>query len=190
MSRDERRQRMHLMRRTVKENNVYRWAGRMLVDVAQVRQRQALADEPTTVIRTFGFSVDAGPAYPDFKGVASFAVIVMPGGDGGEIVFASPSGLEAPDWLAGTHWVSQPAKHITKGGNHDQGAFMWLVTDENPRVAAPGAHAVTGPDGSILDVQVIPIKLCGGDCSPASSYYVPAYGATDIFVVVTAEFSK
>ncbi len=44
MSRDERRQRMQLMRRTVKENNVYRWAGRMLMDVAQVRQRQALAE--------------------------------------------------------------------------------------------------------------------------------------------------
>jgi trehalose 6-phosphate synthase len=33
---------MRLMRRTVKHNNVYRWAGRMLVDAAQVRQRQKL----------------------------------------------------------------------------------------------------------------------------------------------------
>jgi len=31
------------MRRTVAENNVYRWAGRMLVDAARIRQRQALA---------------------------------------------------------------------------------------------------------------------------------------------------
>ena len=31
------------MRRTVKENNVYRWAGRMLMDAARVRQHQALA---------------------------------------------------------------------------------------------------------------------------------------------------
>jgi trehalose 6-phosphate synthase len=30
------------MRRTVKENNVYRWAGRMLMDAARVRQRQSL----------------------------------------------------------------------------------------------------------------------------------------------------
>jgi trehalose 6-phosphate synthase len=44
MPRDERRQRMKLMRRTVKENNVYRWAGRMLMDVARIRQRQALAE--------------------------------------------------------------------------------------------------------------------------------------------------
>ena len=44
MPRDERRQRMQLMRRTVKENNVYRWAGRMLMDVARIRQRQALAE--------------------------------------------------------------------------------------------------------------------------------------------------
>jgi trehalose-6-phosphate synthase len=43
MPRDERRERMQLMRRTVKENNVYRWAGRMLMDAARVRQRQALA---------------------------------------------------------------------------------------------------------------------------------------------------
>jgi len=31
-----------LMRRTVKENNVYRWAGRMLMDAARIRQRQSL----------------------------------------------------------------------------------------------------------------------------------------------------
>jgi trehalose 6-phosphate synthase len=43
MDREERRERMRLMRRTVKENNVYRWAGRMLMDAARVRQRQALA---------------------------------------------------------------------------------------------------------------------------------------------------
>jgi trehalose 6-phosphate synthase len=47
MKREERRQRMKLMRRTVKENNVYRWAGRMLMDVARIRQRQSLA-RPTT----------------------------------------------------------------------------------------------------------------------------------------------
>jgi trehalose 6-phosphate synthase/phosphatase len=42
MDREERRERMQLMRRTVKENNVYRWAGRMLMDAARVRQRQRL----------------------------------------------------------------------------------------------------------------------------------------------------
>jgi trehalose-6-phosphate synthase len=42
MDRPERRERMRLMRRTVKENNVYRWAGRMLMDAGRVRQRQAL----------------------------------------------------------------------------------------------------------------------------------------------------
>ena len=38
------------MRRTIKENNVYRWAGRMLMDAARIRQRQALAmgqDQPS-----------------------------------------------------------------------------------------------------------------------------------------------
>ncbi|MEA3149256.1 MAG: trehalose 6-phosphate synthase/phosphatase [Gammaproteobacteria bacterium] len=42
MGRDERRDRMMLMRRTVKENNVYRWAGRMLMDASRIRQRQSL----------------------------------------------------------------------------------------------------------------------------------------------------
>jgi trehalose 6-phosphate synthase len=42
MPRGERRERMRLMRRTVKENNVYRWAGRLLLDVAQIRRRQGL----------------------------------------------------------------------------------------------------------------------------------------------------
>jgi trehalose 6-phosphate synthase len=42
MGREERRNRMRLMRRTVKENNVYRWAGRMLMDAARIRQRQSL----------------------------------------------------------------------------------------------------------------------------------------------------
>ncbi len=42
MDRDARRHRMSLMRRTVKENNVYRWAGRMLMDAAKIRQRQSL----------------------------------------------------------------------------------------------------------------------------------------------------
>ena len=42
MPRDERRKRMQLMRRTVAENNVYRWAGRMLMDVSRIRQRQTL----------------------------------------------------------------------------------------------------------------------------------------------------
>ena len=43
MTREERRERMRLLRRTVKHNNVFRWAGRMLVDAAQIRQRQRLA---------------------------------------------------------------------------------------------------------------------------------------------------
>jgi len=42
MGREERRNRMTLMRQTVKERNVYRWAGRMLMDAARIRQRQSL----------------------------------------------------------------------------------------------------------------------------------------------------
>jgi trehalose 6-phosphate synthase/phosphatase len=43
MSEEEQRERLRLMRRTVKENNVYRWAGHLLNDVARVRQRQRIA---------------------------------------------------------------------------------------------------------------------------------------------------
>jgi hypothetical protein len=42
------RERMRLLRRTVQDNNVYRWAGRMLMDAARSRQRQFLrARAPT-----------------------------------------------------------------------------------------------------------------------------------------------
>ncbi|MGH8137370.1 MAG: alpha,alpha-trehalose-phosphate synthase (UDP-forming) [Steroidobacteraceae bacterium] len=53
MPRDQRRERMQLMRRTVKENNVYRWAGRMLMDVARVRQRQALAGRQSNALQRY-----------------------------------------------------------------------------------------------------------------------------------------
>jgi trehalose-6-phosphate synthase len=49
MPRAERQERMKLMRATVKENNVYRWAGRMLMDAAQIRQRQSLSRAPLTL---------------------------------------------------------------------------------------------------------------------------------------------
>lgn len=49
MPRAERQERMKLMRVTVKENNVYRWAGRMLMDAAQIRQRQSLSRGPLTL---------------------------------------------------------------------------------------------------------------------------------------------
>jgi trehalose 6-phosphate synthase/phosphatase len=51
MPREERRERMQLMRRTVKENNVYRWAGRMLMDAARVRRRQSLGRREAPSLR-------------------------------------------------------------------------------------------------------------------------------------------
>ncbi len=46
MPREERRQRMRLLRLTVKENNVYRWAGRMLMDASRIRIRQRMISPP------------------------------------------------------------------------------------------------------------------------------------------------
>jgi trehalose 6-phosphate synthase len=44
MPEDEQRERMRLMRRQVREQNVYRWAGRMLVDAARIRQRRRILE--------------------------------------------------------------------------------------------------------------------------------------------------
>ncbi len=49
------RERMRLMRQQVREQNVYRWAGRMLVDAARVRQKDRvleLANRTRTAPRT------------------------------------------------------------------------------------------------------------------------------------------
>jgi trehalose 6-phosphate synthase len=40
----EQRERMRLMRQQVREQNVYRWAGRMLVDAARIRQRRRILE--------------------------------------------------------------------------------------------------------------------------------------------------
>jgi trehalose 6-phosphate synthase len=44
MPRDEQRARMRLMRSLVRERNVYRWAGQMLLDAAQLRRRKRVFD--------------------------------------------------------------------------------------------------------------------------------------------------
>ena len=45
---DEQRERMRSMRRIVSEFNVYRWAGRMLVDAAELRRRERLTGRLTS----------------------------------------------------------------------------------------------------------------------------------------------
>lgn len=42
MSETEQRERMRVMRQQVREQNVYRWAGRMLIDAARIRQRRRI----------------------------------------------------------------------------------------------------------------------------------------------------
>ncbi|WP_114973007.1 alpha,alpha-trehalose-phosphate synthase (UDP-forming) [Rhodoferax ferrireducens] len=48
MSPNEQRDRMRLMRGLVAEYNVFRWAGRMLLDAAAMRRRSRLTDKPGT----------------------------------------------------------------------------------------------------------------------------------------------
>jgi trehalose 6-phosphate synthase len=43
MSPQEQRMRMRAMRRFVAEYNVYRWAGRMLLDASRLRRREQLS---------------------------------------------------------------------------------------------------------------------------------------------------
>jgi trehalose 6-phosphate synthase len=43
MEPDERRSRMHRMRRVVRENNIYRWAGTLITDLIEIR-----IDQPNT----------------------------------------------------------------------------------------------------------------------------------------------
>ena len=47
---DERRLRMRSMRAYVQEFNVYRWAGRMLIDAARMRQKDRVFERMTTEI--------------------------------------------------------------------------------------------------------------------------------------------
>jgi trehalose 6-phosphate synthase len=47
----EQRDRMRLMRGLVSEFNVYRWAGRMLLDAAGMRRRGALLEKPSALAR-------------------------------------------------------------------------------------------------------------------------------------------
>jgi trehalose 6-phosphate synthase len=42
MPQDEQKMRMRAMRRLISEFNVYRWAGRMLLDASRLRQREQL----------------------------------------------------------------------------------------------------------------------------------------------------
>jgi len=57
MPKDEQRERMRSMRRLVSELNVYRWAGRMLVDAAELRRKERLTGRfgtPRLFARTEG----------------------------------------------------------------------------------------------------------------------------------------
>jgi trehalose 6-phosphate synthase/phosphatase len=54
MTPDQRRDRMRLMRALVSENNVYFWAGRMLLEAARLRKRQRIEDQIVQVTTPFG----------------------------------------------------------------------------------------------------------------------------------------
>ncbi|WP_295389429.1 trehalose-6-phosphate synthase [uncultured Thiodictyon sp.] len=53
MPREQRRDRMHLMRALVAEHNIYFWAGRMLLEAARLRKRQRIQDQIVQVTAPF-----------------------------------------------------------------------------------------------------------------------------------------
>jgi trehalose 6-phosphate synthase len=54
MPEDEQRERMRSMRRLVSEFNVYRWAGRMIVDAAELRRRERISGRLSSVLTLKG----------------------------------------------------------------------------------------------------------------------------------------
>ncbi len=60
MPREQRRERMRLMRALVSEHNVYFWAGRMLLEAARLRKRQRIQEQIDHVSAPFGRRRRAG----------------------------------------------------------------------------------------------------------------------------------
>jgi trehalose-6-phosphate synthase len=54
MPKEEQRDRMRAMRTLLAEFNVYRWAGRMLVDAARLRRRERLSGRLSRILPTAG----------------------------------------------------------------------------------------------------------------------------------------
>jgi trehalose 6-phosphate synthase len=50
MQADEQRERMRSMRRLVSEFNVYRWAGRMIVDAAELRRKERITGRLSSML--------------------------------------------------------------------------------------------------------------------------------------------
>ena len=54
MDPDEQRERMRSMRRLVSEFNVYRWAGRMIVDAAELRRKERISGRLSSMLALRG----------------------------------------------------------------------------------------------------------------------------------------
>jgi trehalose 6-phosphate synthase len=54
MDPDEQRERMRSMRRLVSEFNVYRWAGRMIVDAAELRRKERITGRLSSMLTLRG----------------------------------------------------------------------------------------------------------------------------------------
>ena len=174
-----------------------------LLTVLSTFADSSFAQKPEPVIRTFGFLVSNGEDIPDFTSEASKAVTALPlVVDGGSTWFPPLTDYPSPDHdFEGSEWVSHPAHHAGAGGQQRSGVFFWLLTETTPEPPQVGAHTFTGPDGLILESQVLYLKPCTGADEGHRCHYGDANagkyvlsgtynGNANAFVVVTALFSR
>jgi hypothetical protein len=138
------------------------------------------------VVRTFAFKASAS-VEQDFLDDTSVGVIVAPPPDTSDsfAYFVSDPGTD--ELVDGTTWVYQDAMHVSSDPNDADGAFLWLVTEDTPLPPPTGSWTLTGPDSPlILEQKVFLVRRS----TFGLLYQVDPISGTDIFVVVTAIFSK
>lgn len=176
--------------------------------LAALQQQVIAGDGP--VLRTFGFLATGTAAPPNYLADDSRILTVLPDAadDTGDLAleftsnesdYFDENGDRLPHAdLFDTRWVRRPAHHSVKGGEKDEGGYFWLESEETPTAPAAGAHAFSGPDGSIVHVAEYRIAQCAGgpsaSCSSgdvsAGRWHVVGGTGGKRFLVVTAWFSR
>ncbi len=156
--------------------------------------RDAIADQPDGVVRTFAFKAPNLPPewLPDFSSLDSTLVVVSP--PKGTVVSTEfvPDD-EADPRVDGTTWVYRDAMHVIRGPDESPlGTFLWLVTPDTPEPPPTGAHAFTGPFvvQKLLYVSLCSSGDCGGNGNNGKHYVTDPGNAENAFIVVTATFNR
>ena len=153
----------------------------------------ALAEEPTSQWRMFGWLLPAGATEsecPDLEAPTSVALIEEDHQTNDDWSFELWEGdPDEPYPLGGTVWFSSDAMHVTKGGVQKLAEFFW-EGDAPPR----GTVALTGPEGNAVFFACYRIKYVDpAEYSGAHSglWKVDEYGTDGfLFCVGMGLFSK